>query len=130
MANITITGSVSYSAAKYGLNLSVEAGEALVQGYGCVIKSDGKAYHMGTTVQTGTSAVGFDGFAMRDYSSGDAVTLIGQGNVVMLDGNAGLTPGTNLWVGATAGVPSDAKVAGTDLPIARVISSTSVRVLR
>lgn len=130
MANITITGSISYSAAKYGLTLPLEAGEALIAGYACVIKSDGKAYHGSTTVQTGTHAVGFDGFAMRDYGSGDAVSLIGQGNVVMLDANGGLTIGANYWMGATAGVLSDAKVAGTDLPVARAISATSVRVLR
>lgn len=130
MANIVITGSNSYSAAKYGLTLPLEAGEALVGGYACYIKSDGKAWLAGTAVATGTNAVQFDGFAMRDYAAGDAVTLIGQGGVVMLDGNAGLTPGDDLYLGATAGVLSDAKVAGADLPVARAISTSAIRVLR
>lgn len=130
MALIVITGSNSYSAAKYGLTLPLEAGEALVGGYACVIKSDGKAYHAGTSVVTGTTQVSFDGFAMRDYSSGDAVTLIGQGSVVMLDGNAGLTIGKELYLSATAGVLSDAKIAGTDQPVAKAISTSAVRVLR
>src|SRR5512139_2772417 len=99
MANITITGSISYSAAKYGLTMPVEAGEAIVAGYACYIKSDGKAW-LASTAATGTTAVKFDGFAVRDYAAGDAVTLIGQGSVLMLDGNAGLTIGSDLWLGA------------------------------
>ncbi len=135
MALVTITGSNSYSAAKYGLMLPVEAGEALVAGYACVIKDSSgvaKAYHAGTAVSggTGTNAVKFDGFAVADRASGEAVTLVGQGNIVMLDGNAGLTIGTDLYLSATAGVLSDAKIAGTDLPVARVISTSAIRVLR
>ena len=130
MANITITGSISYSAAKYGFSQSVEAGEALIGGYACYIKpADRKAYHAGTAVATGTTQVQFDGFVMRDYVSGDAATLIGQGSVIMLDGNAGLAVG-DLWLGATAGVLSDAKVAGADTPVARAITTSSIRVLR
>ena len=133
MALVTITGSNSYSVAHYGLKMAIpEAGEALVGGYACLIKSDGKVYHAGTAISggTGTNAVKFDGFVTRDYASGDAVTLIGQGNVLTLDGNAGLTVGTDLYLSATAGVLSDAKIAGQDLPVARAISTSAIRVLR
>ena len=131
MALVTITGSNSYSVAHYGLKMAIpEAGEALVAGYACVIKSDGKVYHAGTAVVTGTNAVKFDGFVPMDKAIGDPVTLIGQGNVMTLDGNAGLTAGTDYYLSATAGVLSDAKIAGQDLPVARAISTSAIRVLR
>lgn len=130
MALITITGSISYDAAQYGVKLPVEAGEALIGGYACYIKNDGKAYHAGTAVQTGTTQVAFDGLAMRDYAAGDAVTLVGQGNLVMVDGNAGLNEGADLWLSATAGVLSDTKIAGQDQPVARVVSKSVIRIVR
>jgi hypothetical protein len=130
MALVTITGSNSYSAAKYGLTMPLEAGEAIVGGYACYVKSDGKAWLAGTAVATGTTQVAFDGFAMRDYAAGDAVTLIGVGNIVMLDGNAGLTAGKELYLSATAGVLSDAKIAGADQPVAKAVSTSAIRVLR
>jgi hypothetical protein len=130
MANVTITGSISYSAAKYGLTIPLEAGETLIAGYACYIKSDGKAWLAGTAIATGTTQVKFDGFVVRDYASGDAVTLIGQGSVLLIDGNAGFNEGDDLWLGATAGVLSDAKVAGQDQPVARAVSTSAIRVVR
>ena len=131
MALVTITGSISYDAAheefKFG---GLTAGEALVAGHAVLIKSDAKIYKAGTSVVTGSTQVAFDGFVMRDYASGDAVTIIGQGNIVMLDGNAGLTVGKELWLSATAGVLSDAKIAGADTPVAKAVSSSAIRVLR
>lgn len=130
MALVNQTGTISYSVAKYGFSQACEAGEALTAGFACVIKSDGKAYHAGTTVQTGTMQVGFDGFVMRDYASGDAVTLVGQGSLIMLDGDATLNEGSDLYISATAGRVGDNKVAGVDLPVARVVTTSSIRVLR
>lgn len=133
MALIAITGSNSYSVAKYGFTQAAEAGEALIGGYACYIKpNDKKVYHAGTAVATGTTQVAFDGFVMRDYASGDAVTLVGQGSLIMVDGNAGLpTSGSgDLWLCATAGFLSDGKIAGQDQPVARVVSTTSIRVVR
>lgn len=131
MALITITGSISYSAAHDGFKFVGEAGEALIAGYACYVKpSDKKIYHAGTAVQTGTTQVQFDGFVVRDYAITDAVTLIGRDNVIMLDGNAGLGSVGDLWLSATAGVLSDAKIAGQDQPVAKAISSSAIRVLR
>lgn len=131
MALVTITGSISYDGAHPGYRQAeATAGEALVGGYACYLKSDGKVYHAGTSVSTGTTQVAFDGFAVRNYAVGDAVTLIGQNNVLMLDGNAGLTIGKELWLSATAGVLSDAKIAGADTPVAKAISTSAIRVLR
>ncbi len=78
MALITITGSISYDGAHEGYKLAgATAGEALVGGYACVLKSDGKIYHAGTAIVTGTNQVAFDGFAMRAYAIDEPVTLIG-----------------------------------------------------
>lgn len=130
MTLITITGSISYSVAKEGMKIATVAGETIFAGAACVLKSDDKAYLAGTTIVTGTTQVGFDGFAMRDYAANEPITLIGQNSVVMLDGNAGLTTGKELYLSATAGVVSDARVATVDTPVAKAISSTAVRVLR
>ncbi len=131
MALITITGSISYDAAHEETKLGgLVTGEAIVAGHACVIKSDGKVYKAGTAVVTGTMSVGFDGFAMRNYGSGDPITLIGDGNIIMLDANAGLTAGADYWLSATAGVLSDAKIAGVDTPVARGFSTSAIRVVR
>lgn len=131
MALIVITGSISFDGAHPGYRQAEStAGEALVAGYACYLKSDGKIYHAGTAVATGTTQVAFDGFAMRAYAVGEPVTLIGRDNVIMLDGNGGFTVGKELWLSATAGVLSDAKIAGQDQPVAKAISANSVRVLR
>jgi len=131
MALITITGSISYDAAHEETKIGgLLTGEVIVAGHACVIKSDGKVYKAGTGIVTGTNTVAFDGFAMRSYGSGDAITLIGDGNVIMMDANAGLTAGADLWLSATAGVLSDAKIAGQDMPVARAVSTSAIRVVR
>lgn len=131
MALVTITGSISYDGAHPEFRLAEKvAGEALIAGYACYLKSDDKIYHAGTSVATGTTQVAFDGFVMRNYAAGEAVTLIGRDNVIMVDGNAGLTIGKELYLSATAGVLSDAKIAGSDQPVAKAISTSAIRVLR
>lgn len=94
----------------------------------CVIDpADGLVY-----MSDGTAAnarAGFDGFSPRAYAIGDTnVTLFGVG--VKMRYATGLTPGNKLYIGATAGRLDTAATTGDAVGVAKVVSSTVIRVIR
>lgn len=104
------------------------AGEDLPAVSPCYIGSDGKVYKAVSTQCTITNVADFVGVTPKLVKSGDPVTLFGKGARFNL--GSGMTPGTLLWISATAGAWSDAKVATADLPLAWVISATDILVIR
>jgi hypothetical protein len=121
-------GSLDAASAMYAPQRSgLTAGEALDALAPCVIKSDGLVY-----MSNGTAAdasAGFDGFTPRAYASGDSnVTLFGIGTKMRYA--TGLTPGAKLYIGATAGRLNDAATTGDAVGVAKVVTSTVIRVTR
>ena len=134
MANITITtGSVS-AVAGMGLEIKGLAGASLGAGNACYIGASGEILQSSSAKYigdfTGTAGrTNFDGIAVRDVVSGDAVTLFGRGSVI--GGFAsGMTPGAALWISGTGGILSDAKIATQDAPVAKAISATDILIIR
>ena len=103
------------------------AGEALGAVAPCYIKSsDGKVYQSnGTAIN---EAAKFDGFTPRACRIGEAVTLFGVG--ARFRYGTGLVIGADLFISATAGNLADAATTGGTTAIARVITSTDIRVTR
>lgn len=103
------------------------AGEALGAVVPCYIKaSDGKVYQSNGTAAN--EAAKFDGFTPRACRIGDAVTLVGIG--ARFRYGTGLTIGADLFVSATAGALSDTATTGGVRAIARVMTSTDIRVTK
>lgn len=103
------------------------AGEALGAVVPCYIKAaDGKVYQSNGTAAN--EAAKFDGFTARAVRSGEPVTLFGTG--ARFRYGTGLTIGTDLFVSATAGNLADAASLGGLTAIARVTTSTDIRVTR
>jgi hypothetical protein len=101
------------------------AGEAIIVGSPCYIKSsDGKVYNTNGTAAN--EAAKCDGFAGATYAAGEAITLLGRGT--RFNYGSGLTIGANLYAGATAGRLDDAPTTGGTIVIARVVTSTDIRV--
>lgn len=103
------------------------AGEALGAVAPCYIKAaDGKVYQSNGTAATEPAK--FDGFTPCAYAAGDAVALYNVG--ARFQYGAGLTPGTDLYVAATAGALDTAATTGGVRPVARVINDTDIRCTR
>lgn len=100
----------------------LKAGEDIEAGDVCYIASDGTVKRSDGTADN-AAAVGF-GMAGGDADSGEAVTLFINCNFHY---GAGLTPGTPLYVGATAGRLDTATTTGGTTVVARVIDATRVR---
>jgi hypothetical protein len=110
------------------------AGEALGIGDACYVKSDGKVWAAISTVWQITGAYGqvaFDGICLRNAAVGDPVSLAGN-DAIIGSYAAGMTPGVVLWVNSVKGELSDARVAAasTDMPVAKCISATDIKVMR
>lgn len=116
--------SAAYAPQRSGLT----AGEALDALAPCVIDpSDGLVYMCNGTAANARAQ--FDGVAPRAYASGDTnVTLIGIG--LKMRYATGLTPGNKLYLGATAGRLDTATTTGDAVGIAKVVSSTVIRITR
>ena len=130
MTAVTITnpGLDGVSAVKGGLMISgLFAGEALAKGSAVYIKNDGLVYLAVSTATEATNVAAFAGLVERAYAAGDPVTIFGQGNIFQL--STSLTPGALLYVSATAGSLDSAKIASSDTPKAKCISTTSVVIL-
>jgi hypothetical protein len=99
------------------------AGEALTAFAACYIKaSDGKVYNSIGTAANAAAKV--RGYAAQAYAIGDTnVTLYWD---VRVRYGAGMTPGADLYVSATAGggVLSDVATTGGTAPVGFVIDAT------
>jgi hypothetical protein len=101
------------------------AGAAIDAVSPCYIKaSDGKVYMSNGAAATEPAKV--DGWAGKAYKIGQSVTLLGIGTRFRYSAGT-LTPGANLYLGATAGVLADAATTGGTVVIARAINSTDIR---
>ncbi len=103
------------------------AGEALDAVAACYIKSsDGKVYMSNGTAAN--EAAKFDGFTARTCAAGEPVTLFGIG--ARFRYGSGLTIGNDLFVATTAGRLDTAATTGGLRAVARVITSTDIRVTK
>ena len=127
MAEITRSGLVSLSSLVPGQDKTIAglvAGEAIVQGDACYIKSDGKVWK--ATGAAANAAAKVDGFAMGGAAVNEAVTLVFDVN---LRYGAGLTPGARVYLsGTVAGGLADAASTGGTAPVGFVVDATRIRV--
>lgn len=125
MADIAKSGSPSLSTLQplpgSGKLPTLYAGEALVAGDACYIKSDGKVWR--STGAAVAAAAKVDGYAPVDIPSGESVTLLF--NVTFRYGT-GLTPGARVFLSATTGALADAATTGGTAPIGFVIDATRI----
>jgi hypothetical protein len=114
------------STAMYAPQISgLVCGEDIVCGAPCYIKAaDGKIYNSNGAAATEPAKV--DGFCPRDAKAGQALTLYGKGT--RFRWSTGLTPGANLFLGATIGGLDTAATTGGLVAIARAINDTDIRV--
>lgn len=120
--------SIDAASAMYAPQRSgLEAGEALDALAPCVIKSDGKVYMCNGTAADADAQ--FDGFTAKSYASGDTnITLFGIGTKMRYA--TGLTPGAKLYLGTTDGRLDTAATTGDAVGVAKVVTSTVIRVTR
>lgn len=121
--------SVDISSAQFAPQIPGQtAGEALDAFAVCYIKqSDGKVWMSNAT--SANEAAGFFGMTAKAYASGDTnVTLFGLGTKFRYA--TGMTAGTTLYIGATAGRLNDAATTGDAVGVARAISSTVIQITR
>lgn len=104
------------------------AGENIASASPCRIGSDGKAYMAVTTSATIANVTDYVGFAPEAVASGMPVTLFKTGARFYYGEN--LTPNTWLYPANVAGALSDTRINTADNPIALVINSTDILVLR
>lgn len=107
-------------------SLGVVAGAAIDGGAPCRIASDGKAYMTDATAADALASV--DGFSPKAYVAGQPVTLVGRGTI--FEYGTGLTPGAVLYAAATAGRLDDGATVGDAVGVAKVVSTTHIRVTR
>lgn len=133
MTAVTIASGTVSAIAGMGLEVKGIAYGTLGRGNACKLGSDGLVHQSVSSEflgASGTSAmIDFDGIIDQEYVAGNGVTLYGKGAVIGGFGS-GMAVGTALYVSATAGILSDVKVAVADLPVAKVISSTDILVVR
>lgn len=123
MAQIAKSGTPSLASVTTQVNSlsGLIAGEAIAAGDACYIKSDGKAW-----LATGTAAnaaAKVYGYACQAASVGEAVTLAYD---VRFRYGAGLTPGAQVFLSATAGTLSDVATTGGTAPIGVVVDATRI----
>jgi hypothetical protein len=126
MATIAKSGTPSLSSVLPPANCKISgllAGEAIAAGDPCYIKSDGKVWL--STGAAANAAAKVDGFAAQAASVGEGVTLVFDVNIRY---GAGMTPGARVYLGATAGILSDAATTGGTAPIGFVVDATRIHV--
>lgn len=101
----------------------LKAGAALAAGDPCYIDSAGLVQL--STGAAATAPAKVRGYAAEACASGEAVTLFFD---VVFRYGAGLIPGTDVFLGATAGVLADAASTGGTAPIGFVVDATRIRV--
>ena len=100
------------------------AGEDIAAGDACYIKSDGKVWR--STGAAANAAAKVRGYAFVAAKSGEAVTLYFDVN---LNYGAGLTPGADYYLSATAGALADAASVGGTAPVAYAVDATRIHVM-
>lgn len=126
MALITpVSPSVDASTAQFAPQITgMMAGEDLLAGAPCYIKASDNLVYMSNG--TGTTEVSHcHGFTPRATKAGQPVTLYGPGTRFHYAAGT-MTPGTRLYVGATAGRLDAAATAGDDVGVAFAISSHDI----
>lgn len=103
----------------------LKAGEALLAGQPCYIGAAGRVFRSNGTAANAAAKV--RGWASEDCAVGEAVTLFID---VEFQYGAGLTPGADYYLSATAGAIDDAATIGGTAPIAFAIDATRIRVLQ
>jgi hypothetical protein len=131
MALITRSASASMdiSTAQFAPQLpGLTAGEALTPCSPCYIDTDGLVYlSNGTANDKEAQIAGFT--PHRSYVSGEGgVTLFGEGTRYKY--GTGLTPGAQLYLGATNGRLDGAATVGDAVGCARVVSTTDIVIMR
>jgi hypothetical protein len=97
------------------------AGEAIAPGDSCYMKSDGKIWRSNGT--SANAAAKCDGFAAKAADSGQPVTIF---RGVTFAYGSGMTPGTRVYVSATAGAIDDAATTGGTAPIGFVEDANKI----
>ncbi len=123
MADIAKSGTPSLASVTTMVNTlsGLKAGEAIAAGDVCYIKSDGLIWK--STGAAANAAAQVYGYACQAASVGEAVTLAWD---VRFRYGAGLTPGTKIFLSATAGLIGDAATTGGTAPIGVVVDATRV----
>lgn len=116
------------SGATAGYISGLFAGEALTALDACYIKDDGLVYKAVTTAKTGTTS-SFAGFAGKDVPANSPVTLF-RASAIASYSDGAMTPGTMLFVSATAGALADAVVLTGDVPVAMAISASDIVIIK
>lgn len=134
MSDLTKSSDAGLSEAGWKSPLSRKAGVEIAGGDACYIDSNGllqKAVSTNWMVTGTTGQIAFDGLAGKAIPSGTVGEIYGAGSEFFYAAS-GLTVGQALWVSNTAGKLADARVAaaGTDQPVAKVISATNIVLLR
>lgn len=124
MATIAKSGVPSLASVLPPQNNSIPgllAGEAIAAGDACYIATDGTIMRSNGT--SANAAAKFRGVALVGASAGQPVTLWHN---VKLRYGAGLTPGTDVYVAATAGAIADTASTGGTTPIGYVVDVTKI----
>lgn len=101
------------------------AGEAIAKGDMCYIKgADGKIYRSINTAVN--EAAKCHGMAPDAAAAGEAVTLYGAGSI--WEYSTGMTPGIDVFLGATAGSLDTAAGTGHPLPVGHVVDAQRIRI--
>ena len=132
ITKLSTAGVDGLSAQKCDTISQLFAGEALKKADACFIASDGLVYMSNYTAHqyssiTASGVSNFDGFTNKAVAVGEPVTLFGNG--AQFGYGSSLTPGILCYVTTSDGLIADAK-GGIDLPVAKVISATDIRVIR
>lgn len=128
MADIAKSGTPSLASAvpcpaHQVLEGSTVAGEGIAAGDVCYVKAaDGLVYR--ATGAAANEAARAWGIAARAANTGEPITIYCR---VEFHYGAGLTPGTPLFVSATAGALADAASTGGTTKVAHIISATRIR---
>lgn len=101
----------------------LKAGAALTAGDPCYIDSAGLVQL--STGAAATAPAKVRGYAAEACASGEAVTLFFD---VVFRYGAGLTPGADVFLGATPALLADAASTGGTAPIGFVVDATRIRV--
>jgi hypothetical protein len=126
MADIAKSGTPSLSTLQpmpgSGKLPTLTAGEDIVAGDACYIKSDGLVWRSNGTAVNAAAKV--DGYAPMGCKAGDAITLLF--NVTFRYG-AALTPGSRVFLSAaTSGGIADAASTGGTAPVGFVVDATRI----
>lgn len=102
------------------------AGEDVLRGTPCYIAAGGKI--MRASGAAANAAAKVRGFSSRNAHAGQPLTLLCVGNRFHFsDGQ--LTPGSDIYLGATVGALSDAPTVGGTQPIAFAVDANDLAVL-